>query len=489
LKELKEARERIREMEETVRARAVAVPSNTIAAPKAGDGRVVHQTAQQEACDRRFGKGLLDDWFSNPVTVCGGGETEITCYTHKHPWRDDVQSFCVGKNVELDFSKITGRHSTEKKPPRGRQMYPNFEMGALTGDCRKTADWGKTRFMPHADLAMKKFQEGKVGGGTVEEEPTYLLARDEDSENAFHSTADFINMHMLYEGLGLSSANVILFDLMPDGPYKEMIEKAYGGGKTKRKEDYNAGKVLFRNLVFHLESPAGIIFPKIGVVGGKKQLDCRDSYLWHGYRERVLRAFSLWDVPPPRVPSVSLILRKRTPSKNVGRIMSNEKEIEGVLKECTLCETRVLDLAEMTYREQLEAIRNTNILVGVHGAGLMNVVFAAEEAILIEIHPHYRLDRHFRIASKFTGKTYMPMRTTSRVTCNGSSDNVPVPADVFRDVLDGAVRLARSFDDGISECGLKCEGGILSLDEGREDMYAKLGVRKETRPNTKFPCG
>ena len=73
----------------------------------------------------------------------------------------------------------------------------------------------------------------------------------------------------------------------------------------------------------------------------------------------------------------------------------------------------------------------------------MNVVFAAEEAVLIEIHPHYRLDRHFRIASKMSGKLYMPLRTTGRVQCKGSSDNVPVDVEEFRKVLDGAVRLAR----------------------------------------------
>ena len=132
-------------------------------------------------------------------------------------------------------------------------------------------------------------------------------------------------MHMVYEGLGWSKGNVILFDLMPDGPFKEMIDMAYGGGKSRRKEDYSGGKVLFRQVVFHLESPAGIIFPKIGVVDGKKQLDCRDSWLWHGYKERVLRAFDLWNVRPPRLPTITMIVRRRTANKNVGRIMANEQ--------------------------------------------------------------------------------------------------------------------------------------------------------------------
>ena len=33
----------------------------------------------------------------------------------------------------------------------------------------------------------------------------------------------------------------------------------------------------------------------------------------------------------------------------------------------------------MTFEEQLKLVRGTNVLVGVHGAGLMYIMFAAEE--------------------------------------------------------------------------------------------------------------
>jgi len=38
----------------------------------------------------------------------------------------------------------------------------------------------------------------------------------------------------------------------------------------------------------------------------------------------------------------------------------------------------------------------------------------------------YRLDRHFRLASRMAGKAYLPMRSTDPVTCQGSSDAIPV---------------------------------------------------------------
>ena len=65
------------------------------------------------------------------------------------------------------------------------------------------------------------------------------------------------------------------------------------------------------------------------------------------------------------------------------------------------------------------------------------------QAVLIEIHPSYRQDRHFRHAARMSGKIYMPLRATKRESCQGSSDNVYVPMDEFQKTLDGAVRIAR----------------------------------------------
>jgi len=116
---------------------------------------------------------------------------------------------------------------------------------------------------------------------------------------------------------------------------------------------------------------------------------------------------------------------------------------------------------------------------------LMHVLFLAEEAVLLEIHPSYRLDRHFRLAARMAGKIYLPLRSTQPVTCKGTSDAVPVDAGEFRRALDAAVRLARSFDDGVAECGLSCDARVLALDSGNA-KFLPPGARPLA---TRFPCG
>lgn len=133
------------------------------------------------------------------------------------------------------------------------------------------------------------------------------------------------------------------------------------------------------------------------------------------------------------------------------------------------------------------------------------------QAVLVEIHPSYRQDRHFRHAARLTGKIYMPIRSLKRETCEGTSDNVVVPLEEFKTTIDGALRIARcanhflncswtstlihchtfsrNFDDGLSECGLLCPPSVLALDERLDPHYqTSKGEFKGVSVNTQFPC-
>ena len=83
----------------------------------------------------------------------------------------------------------------------------------------------------------------------------------------------------------------------------------------------------------------------------------------------------------------------------------------------------------------------------------------------------------------------MPMRTKTRVTCVGTSDDVTAEPDEFKLAYDGAVRLARNFDDGMTECGVSCPSEVLAIDPNHDSEFARLSVKKGKPANTRFPCG
>jgi len=448
----------------------------------------------EDKCEKRYGLELIHEWRKSRQVFCSseGGhlsaaKSELVCYPYKQAHKSYAEDiFCEATNFVVDFSKIKGSIPTSK-PPLGSQ-YLEFAQGSLQSACSKTQKMGN-HFMPHHALQMRSFQSDvkDLGTYTTVDTTTYLLARDEDCENSFHSTADFMNMYLVMNILGISPSEqqVILFDRNTDGPYMELINKAYSHKHPVIRHTHYSGKVMFKRLVFHLESPAGLIFPK---VSRPDPLRCFSTSFFQAYRKFVLKSFDLYDVMPPAIPVVTLSLRHRTAHKNVGRILDNEQEIIEVLRGGNMMDLNVVDTAKMSYAEQLKMVRQTNVLVGVHGAGLMFIMFAAEEAVLVEIHPSYRQDRHFRHAARMTGKIYMPMRSLSRETCQGTSDNVKVPIDEFKKTMDGALRIARSFDDGLSECGLVCPTSILALDERLNPHYKSRETRGQA-VNTHFPCG
>jgi hypothetical protein len=459
-----------------------------------------------EECEAKYGYQLVTEWKKAKQVWCAPDSSSsssssespssLTCYPyhqqHKKLDGRGADMFCVAENMFVDFSKVEGGISHAVGMAK-LGKYLKYKKGALfSPSCKKTSYYRPSLFMPHNAAQMSAFQDASESTShsnvQVEDTPTYLLARDEDCENSFHSTADFTNMHLVSHVIDQDPASqqVILWDQHKDGPYTELISKTFAGGKKLlRPRDYQNKVVKFKKLIFHLESPAGLIFPKVARPG---QLRCKSTWLFTSYAERVLRSFNLWNVAPPRVPHATMLIRNRTPTKNVGRIMSNQKEVEGVLREGNMMTHQVVDTAKLPFGEQLQIIRATNILIGVHGAGLMLILFAADEAVLLEVHPSYRQDRHFRHASRMVGHSYIPIRSMKRETCHGSSDNVEVPLEEFRAALDSAVRLARQFDTGISECGLKCPSEILALDRSLDPYYSKLGVRKTGSVNTKFPC-
>ena len=159
-------------------------------------------TKLEAACEKRFGLSLIDDWRRHAETWCDGGDSKLVCYPYEQAHkmgRKDM--FCVATNFIVDFSKISGEPVANSGGPGKRGNYLSFSSGALSASCKKTSKYNQHQFMPHHSSLMGTFQDGaasdSTGSTSTESTPTYLLARDEDCDNSFHSTADFMNMFLV----------------------------------------------------------------------------------------------------------------------------------------------------------------------------------------------------------------------------------------------------------------------------------------------------
>ncbi|RYH27486.1 hypothetical protein EON65_13285 [archaeon] len=219
----------------------------------------IDSSKTEQDCAKRYGLDLLVDWQSHAETWCKGPEAQLVCYPYhqKHKKLDGrpPDLFCEATNFVIDFNKVSGQASAHK-PPLGSQ-YHGFQMGSLRASCSKTPQYKPNLFMPHQSLQFHTFQPNSpLEYDMKEEKATYLLARDEDCENTFHSTADFMSMFIVARMLqqDIHTQQVMLFDLHPNGPYMDLIHKAFSPSEMPFRfyDKYRGKAVLFKKLVWHL---------------------------------------------------------------------------------------------------------------------------------------------------------------------------------------------------------------------------------------------
>ena len=68
----------------------------------------------------------------------------------------------------------------------------------------------------------------------------------------------------------------------------------------------------------------------------------------------------------------------------------------------------------MSFQEQVAAMRNTTVLIGVHGAGLTNLLFLPDHAAIVEVLPWHWDRRAYERIGQLLGYTYRAWRNDER---------------------------------------------------------------------------
>lgn len=165
---------------------------------------------------------------------------------------------------------------------------------------------------------------------------------------------------------------------------------------------------------------------------------CEDSPLVRTFARRVLDHYGIQDHQPRREDQ-QVVLTYIDRSKS--RMLLNHTELFDALQ-AQYPHVRV-DFAGISFAQQLEIIQHTDVLVGVHGAGMTHEIFLTPGSALVEILPPGLNYRGYRNIADLVGLSYYSAHAGPRG--NGEQENwhnedVVVDREPFMEIMEVAIK-------------------------------------------------
>lgn len=117
-----------------------------------------------------------------------------------------------------------------------------------------------------------------------------------------------------------------------------------------------------------------------------------------------------------------------------------------------------VDLGTLPLREQIKVMQTTHIYVGMHGAGMTNLVYLPEDSVVVEMFPKGWHQSSMRNLARYTGKVYLPWQNKhdANVVTNdplddfstGGPSTTIIHPEEFKTLINQAVHVARAFVRG-----------------------------------------
>jgi len=154
---------------------------------------------------------------------------------------------------------------------------------------------------------------------------------------------------------------------------------------------------------------------------------CRRSELMTDFRDTVLNAYN---IPKPisvnKTCVVTVISRRAYEGRLIDRTWVNEYEILTLMREkYPSCIFRSIDFVYLTMEEQIRTVHESSMIIGMHGAGMANVMWLRESMYVIEIFPKDKRRYGYRNICLYIECTYAEYRGGIEYGENGMKQIFP----------------------------------------------------------------
>jgi hypothetical protein len=320
-------------------------------------------------------------------------------------------------DLVIDFSRLYPARTLKHRPlyRMGRGCpYHRYRAGALTGSCR----WDD-RFrvdalsQDHLRDIFDSFRTARSGAAVWDDEiahPVLVVTREGDeSANLFHATTDFLNAFqsiLVCGGIDRLDLGVVLLDRAAAGPFDSVWRCLFAPGRgVMRVRDFGGRRVRFKRAIF---SPAGYQSCFYAYLARANERPARVGML-EAFASLMLRAHG-FDLPPAHTGArVRATLVSRRPYGErvfLNRQLANEAACLNALSRIDGVSVETVDFSQMAFEQQIRVVRETDLLIGAHGAALTHLLWSAPNAAILEIASADPPWHSYRNLAAWTGRAY-----------------------------------------------------------------------------------
>jgi len=251
-----------------------------------------------------------------------------------------------------------------------------------------------------------------------EPEKFTVLLKREGAGNPWHSLMEIMSLAMTFDVLRISpdsrrgksggafitsddapNTQVIILDDDVDGPYFDLW-RLFARKPTIRLSELPAGADV-----------GNIIIPLPGASNPVWQNDwepnsCDHSELLQTFSRRVLRHFNISDSKKSSGNEDNKIIVTFIDRRGTRKLVDLEKHVAALNNRYAHAEIRLVDFATLPLTEQIKTVRDSDVLAGVHGAGLTHGMWLKEHSVMVEILPKGFLHKGFRNLAGAMGHGY-----------------------------------------------------------------------------------
>jgi EGF domain-specific O-GlcNAc transferase len=409
------------------------------------------QEADLLFCNKRFGTGYLWGLSNTATSYCTPeSRSALTCFRSRTAADGRVDSFCFAKSAAFYQDGPTFELECTQAVRTAEELSHPIPIPSLRSFHTYWYETGPGVIFKRFIRIVEALGRARLPSSA----PTILVSREEKVTNPWHTLMEIFSLSMSLDTLRIAinpetgvpflgesdNPRIIILDDHPNGPLYDVWGIFAPGGIARKHE-------ISPELI---PDTSDIIIPLPGGSNPFWQGDwvphaCAPSPLLSVFSKRILSHYGIEQHrladDRPIVVTYSIRSQKR-------RLLREEEHLVALRLAFPHITIQAVDFALSSFEDQVKLAASTDILVGVHGAGLTHAMFMRPGSAVVEILPMEFNFMGFRNLAHLAGHNYfgahasevVPAANSEKLKRNWQEDDLGIEQERFVDLVAVAIR-------------------------------------------------